>query len=40
MALGDVEVEGGHLKSIQRLWAPPGDSDLLMVPGTVDFSRR
>ena len=29
--------EGGHLQVFQRLWAPPGDGDLLNIPGTGDL---
>ena len=25
--------EGGHCQGFQRLWAPPGDGDLLQIPG-------
>ena len=26
--------EGGHRQGFQRLWAPPGDGELLQIPGT------
>ena len=29
--------EGGHRQGFQRLWAPPGDGDLLQIPGTGDL---
>ena len=29
--------EGGHRHIFQRLWAPPGDGDLLKIPGSVDL---
>ena len=29
--------EGGHLQGFQRLWAPPGDGDLINIPGTGDL---
>ena len=29
--------EGGHCQDIQRLWAPPVDGDLLLIPGTGDL---
>ena len=29
--------EGGHCQGFQRLWAPPGDGDLLQIPGTGDI---
>ena len=32
--------EVGHRQDFQRLWAPPGDGDLLQIPGTVDLSGR
>ena len=28
---------GGRLQGIQRLWAPPGDDDLLLIPGEGDL---
>ena len=29
--------EGGHCQVFQRLWAPPGDGDLLQIPGAGDI---
>ena len=29
--------EGGHRKGFQHPWAPPGDGDLITIPGTDDF---
>ena len=29
--------EGGHCQNIQRLWTPPGDGDLLQIPGAGDI---
>ena len=31
---------GGHLQGIQRLWEPPGDSELLLIPGASDLGGR
>ena len=36
MVLGGGGGVGGHLQGIQRLWASPGDGDLL-IPGAVDL---
>ena len=32
--------EGGHRQGFQSLWAPPGDGDLLQIPGAVDIGDR
>ena len=32
--------EGGHRQGFQRLWAPPGDGEILRIPGTGDLGRR
>ena len=32
--------EGFHQQGFQRLWAPPGDGDILQIPGTVDICGR
>ena len=32
--------EVGHHQGFQRLWAPPGDGDLLQIPGMGDLSGR
>ena len=32
--------DGGHLQVTQSLWAPPGDGDLLLIPGTGDLGVR
>ena len=32
--------EGGHLQGFQCLWAPPGDGELLQIPGTGDLGGR
>ena len=32
--------EGGHRHVFQRLRSPPGDGDLLQIPGTVDLGGR
>ena len=32
--------EGGHRQGFQRLWSPPGDGDLLQIPGTVGIGGR
>ena len=37
--IGGVE-EGGHCQGFQRLWVPPGDGDLLQIPGAVDLGDR
>ena len=29
--------EGGHCQVFQCLWAPPGDGDLLQIPGAGDL---
>ena len=29
--------EGGHRQGFQRLWAPPGDGNLIQIPGTGDI---
>ena len=36
-ALGGGGETGGHLQRIQRLWAPPGDGDLLPITGEDDL---
>ena len=33
-------VEGGHRQGFQRLWAPPGDDDILQINGMGDLSGR
>ena len=38
-AIGSGGGEGGHRQGFQRLWAPPGDGDLLQITGTVDLGR-
>ena len=30
----------GYLLGFQRLWAPPGDGDLLQIPGTGDIRGK
>ena len=35
--LGGGGGEGVHIQGIQRLWAPPGDFDLLLIPWTGDL---
>ena len=35
--LGGRGEAGGQLQGIQRLWAPPGDGDLLPIPGASDI---
>ena len=32
--------EGGNCQGLQRLWAPPGDGDLLQIPETGDIVIR
>ena len=32
--------EGGHCQVFQLLWAPPGDGDLLPIPGVGDIGSR
>ena len=32
--------EVGHRQGFQRLWAPPGDGDLLQIPRTGDIGGR
>ena len=32
--------EGGHRQGFQLLWDPPGDGDLLQIPGTGDLGGR
>ena len=32
--------EGVHCQGFQRLWAPPGEGDLLQIPGTGDLGGR
>ena len=32
--------EGGHRQGFQHLWAPPGDGDLLQIPGTGALGGR
>ena len=29
--------EGGHRQGSQRIWAPPGDGDILQMPGSSDI---
>ena len=36
-AISDGEGEGGHHQGFQRLWAPPGDGDLLQIPRAGDL---
>ena len=36
-ALGGGGGGGGHLQVAQRLWASPGDGDLLLIPGVGDL---
>ena len=31
--------EGGHRQGFQRLWDPPGDGDLLQIPGAGDLGN-
>ena len=31
--ISGIEGEVGHCQGFQRLWAPPGDGDLLQIPG-------
>ena len=35
--LGGGGGAGGHLQGIQRLWAPPGYGDLILIPGAGDI---
>ena len=37
MAIGGRGGVGSHLQGIQRIWAPPGDGDLLLIPREVDL---
>ena len=39
-AIGSRGGEVGHRQSFQRLLAPPGDGDLLQIPGTGDLGGR
>ena len=36
-AISSIRGEGDHLQGFQCLWAPPGDCDLLQIPGTGDL---
>ena len=36
-AISGVGGEGRHRQGFQRLWAPPGDGDLLQIPGVGDL---
>ena len=36
--VGGGGVEVGHFYGIQRLWSPPRDGDLHLIPGEGDFS--
>ena len=36
--LGRGGGEGGHIQGVQHIWAPPGDDDLLQIPGEVGLS--
>ena len=40
MAISSGEGEGGHRQGFQRIWAPPGDGELLQIPGTGDIGGR
>ena len=40
MALGSGGGEGGQRQGIQRLWLPPGDGGLILIPGMGDLSVR
>ena len=40
MVLGNRGGAGGNIQVIQRLWAPPGDGELLPIPGTGDLAGR
>ena len=40
MALISRGGEGGRLQGIQRLWEPPGDGDLIPIPGTGDLGGK
>ena len=31
--------EGFHQQGFQRLWAPPGDGDILQIPGLCDLGN-
>ena len=37
MAISGIGGEVGHRQGFQRLWAPPGDGDLLQIPGAGDI---
>ena len=37
MVLGNRGGAGGNIHVIQRLWAPPGDGELLPIPGEGDL---
>ena len=39
MAISGGGGEGGYHQGFQRLWAPPGDGDLLQIPGAGDLGR-
>ena len=39
-ALGREGGADGHIQDIQRLWAPSGDGDLLLIPGEGDIGGR
>ena len=38
-AISGVGGGGGHHQVFQCLWAPPGDGDLLQIPGTSDLGN-
>ena len=40
MAISGRGGEGGHRQGFQRLRGPPGDGDLLQIPGTGDLGSR
>ena len=40
MSISGGRGEGGHRQCFQRLWEPPGDSDLLQIPGMGDLGGR
>ena len=37
IAIGGGGGEGCHFQVFQRLWAPPGDGELLQIPGVGDL---
>ena len=40
MTVSGVEGEAVHSQGLQSLWAPPGDGELLQIPGTSDLGGR